>query len=115
MSLDTWKNIKQKIFDERGGRCECGCGKVAHDLHHVFIHNIKRKGSTKYPQLNDERNLVFVNHDEHILRKFDNQQWREYFWQVQIDRFGYDSMLEWMNSLPEKIKFRIDWIRNGQK
>ena len=96
---------KRELFDERGYRCECGCGKPAHDAHHALIHRMKR-----YPELDCPENIILVNHDEHILRKFDNKQWREYFWQVQVDRFGYDHMKQWASSLPAKIRPRMDFI-----
>lgn len=90
----------------------CGCGQPAHDWHHCFIHNIKKRGRSVYPQLNDERNLVFVNHWEHVeLRKFDTRHWREYFWRLNCERYGEERMMEWLNSLPEKIKPRMDFVK----
>ena len=97
---------KSELFDLRGNRCECGCGKLAHDAHHCFIGRKKR-----FPQLDCPENIVLVNHDEHILRRFDNLEWRKYFWQRQIDRYGYDHMMEWLNSLPSKLDNRKDFIR----
>jgi len=111
MSSNTYETTKREILDERGTSCECGCWKQGHDLHHCFIHNIKQNGRSKYPELNDPRNLVLVNHDEHISRKFDNKVWRQYFWEVQVDRYGYDKMMEWVNSLPAKIQGRIDFLK----
>ena len=109
--MSTWLILKQRLFDERGIFCECGCGQIAHDVHHALIHNIKKGGKTKFPELNDERNLILVNHWEHVeLKKFDNAWWREYFWQVQVDRYGYDKMMEWRNSIPAKIWKRLDFI-----
>mgnify|MGYP003479457653 FL=1 len=108
---------KQTFIHRRGYLCECGCGKLGHDAHHALIHNIKTKGRTKYPQLNDPRNLALVNHAEHINRKFDNRYWREYFWRLNCERYGEEKMMEWVDSLPEKIKPRMDFIeriRNEQ-
>jgi hypothetical protein len=113
MSQTTYADTKREILDERGTACECGCWQQGHDLHHCFIHNMKQGGKTKYPILNDPRNLVLVNHDEHIARKFDNIEWRKYFWEVQVDRYGYDKMMEWVNALPDKIKSRMDWAVNA--
>ena len=86
-------------------RCECGCRQTGHDLHHAFIG--RKKG---YPILDDERNLVLVNHREHISRKFDNRYWRKFFWDLQRLCYGESAMMEWVNSLPEKMRDRIDWL-----
>ena len=115
--MSTWLILKQRLFDERGYFCECGCGQQGHDLHHGLIHNIKKGGKTKYPILNNERNLFIVNHWQHIARMFDNDTWRVYFWNRNVERYGLDSMLEWRDNLPEKIKPRMDFIeriRNEQ-
>lgn len=101
---------KETFIQRRGYLCECGCGKRGEDAHHALIHNIKTKGKTKYRQLNDSRNLVLVNHAEHINRKFDNRHWREYFWRLNCERYGEEKMMEWLNSLPEKIKPRMDFV-----
>jgi hypothetical protein len=105
---------RQVLYNKFGGYlswgnpfCECGCDKAGSDLHHCFIHRMKG-----YPVLDDERNLVYVNHDEHISRKFDNKEWRVYFWQIQCRRYGENKMLEWI----EQVKAagihpsRIDWL-----
>src|SRR5688572_4957770 len=101
---------KNDLFETRGYRCECGCGKVAHDAHHSLIHRMKR-----YPELDCEENINLVNHDEHIFRKFDNKEWRKYFWQVQVDRYGYDHMINWVNNLPIKIRPRMNWVQEAMK
>lgn len=85
--------------------CDCGCGKEGHDLHHAFIG--RKKG---YVILDDERNLVLVNHDEHIARKFDNQEWRKKFWIRQLRRYGLSRMSDWLMELPVKFDNRIDWL-----
>jgi hypothetical protein len=97
---------KEAILAGRKGRmCDCGCGKPGHDLHHCFIG--RRKG---YPILDDERNIVLVNHDEHIARKFDNLEWRRKFWRVQFFRYGKEKMYDWIIALPAKFEYRIDWL-----
>ena len=96
---------KRELFEERGQRCECGCGKLAQDAHHALIGRRKR-----FPELDCPENILLVNHDEHLLRKFDTLEWRRYFWQVQVDRFGYDHMKQWASSLPAKIRPRMDFI-----
>ena len=57
---------KRELFEERGQRCECGCGKLAQDAHHALIGRRKR-----FPELDCPENILLVNHDEHLLRKFD--------------------------------------------
>lgn len=85
--------------------CRCGCGKDGSDLHHAFIG--RKKGC---PVLDDDRNLVLVNHNEHIARKFDTRDYRIRFWKMQCAFYGQPAMMEWVNSLPEKMRDRIDWL-----
>jgi len=85
--------------------CDCGCGQAGHDLHHALIG--RRKG---YPILDDERNLVLVNHWQHDKRMFDNLEWRKKFWKVQIERFGHWKMIAWVQIIPDKLRDRIDWL-----
>ena len=96
---------KIRLFDERGARCECGCGKPAQDAHHCLIGRRKR-----FPELDCPENIALVNHDEHLLRRFDNLEWRRYFWKRQVDRYGLDHMMQWVESLPDKLKGRLDFI-----
>jgi hypothetical protein len=104
---------KADIIKRRGYLCECGCGKAGEDLHHAFIHHIRSKGKTKYPQLNDKRNLIVVNHQEHITRKFDTREWRRKFWKKQVERYGEDAMMDWIESLPDKLKLtRLDFLND---
>ena len=104
--LNNPKIDKAAILSRRNSRlCDCGCGKEGHDLHHAFIG--RKKG---YVILDDERNLVLVNHDEHIARKFDNQEWRKKFWIRQLRRYGLSRMSDWLMELPVKFDNRIDWL-----
>ena len=100
---------KLDIITRRGMFCDCGCGEQAHDLHHCFIR--RRKG---YPILDDERNLVYVNADEHRppVNKFNNVQWRRIFWFIQCGRYGTVAMLEWVDAVTGSglDKSRIDWL-----
>lgn len=100
------------VYIERPGKalgfCACGCGQPAHDRHHGLIG--RRKG---YPVLDDERNLIPVNHWEHINRKFDNQFWRRKFWKRQVEIYGLPAMMEWIDAIPEKMKkTRLDFLRD---
>lgn len=104
---------KEQFKARRGYLCECGCGKEGHDAHHALIHHIKSKGKTKYPQLNDPRNLILVNHAEHINRKFDTLAWRRKFWKLQCERYGTPAMMQWVESLPDKLSHRLDFIERN--
>ena len=97
---------KNKIIKERGAICECGCGRVGQDAHHALIGRRK-----KFPELDCPENIVIVNHVEHVLRKFDNIKWRIFFWEVQCKHYGYEHMIKWVESLPEKLKYRIDFVQ----
>ena len=97
---------KEDILSRRGSwLCDCGCGKPGHDLHHAFI---GRKAGI--PELDDERNLVLVNHDEHISRMFDTIEWRKKFWKVQLKRYGLSRMEAWITEIPVKLESRITWL-----
>lgn len=87
-------------------KCMCGCGKNGHHWHHALIHRMKRFSE----HLDDPRNLVYVNAEEHISRTFDNQRWKKIFYLKNVERFGQDAMDEWIKSLPEKLKYRLDFL-----
>jgi len=90
---------KATLFSQRGQYCDCGCNQFAHDAHHFAVPNLKRFSEWA----NDERNIVLVNHDEHISRKFDNDEWRLKFWKRNILRYGITSMLAWKDAAPAKL------------
>lgn len=71
----------------------------AHDAHHYAIPNLRRFSD----YVNDERNIVLVNHAEHIVRLFDNDEWRLKFWKRNVLRYGITSMLAWKNAAPAKL------------
>lgn len=102
MAFDKWQ-----LFCERGNFCACLCGCHAQDVHHALIPNLKR--FDKY--VNDPRNLALVNHAQHVSRKFDNQHWRREFYRQNVARYGQEAMDEWINSLPAKLKYRLDFLR----
>jgi hypothetical protein len=52
-----------------------------------------------------------VNHFEHIARRFDNREWRLIFWEKQCARYGVEAMMEWVESLPVKIRGRMDFVK----
>jgi hypothetical protein len=83
--------------------CACGCGRQGHDWHHALIHRMKW-----YPCLNDPHNLVFMNHWEHVNRKFDCLMWRKFFYRLNCQKFP--DMQEWLDGLPAKLNSRKDFI-----
>lgn len=95
---------KHKLFLLRGNKCECGCNQQAQDAHHCFLPNLARVDT------NDARNIMLVNHQEHIARKFDNREWKLFFWHRQVARYGEDMMLEWLNTIPKKFRHRLDFL-----
>jgi len=99
---------KATLLSQRGQFCDCGCGQFSHDAHHALVPNLKRFAEW----CNDERNIILVNHAEHVeLRKFDNREWRVKLWKRQCVRYGYNSMMEWINQCPAKLRHRLDFIR----
>ena len=101
MAFDKWQ-----LFCERGNFCACLCGCHAQDVQHALIPNLKR--FDKY--VNDPRNLALVNHAQHVSRKFDNQHWRREFYRQNVARYGQEAMDAWINSLPAKLKYRLDFL-----
>ncbi len=101
MAFDKWQ-----LFCERGQLCACGCLKFASDAHHCLIPNLAR--FAKY--VNTPINIALVCHSEHISRKFDNQQWRREFYRQNVARYGQEAMDAWINSLPAKLKYRLDFL-----
>lgn len=100
-----------ELREARGYLCQCGCGKPNHDRHHCLIPQINKNGITKWKELDDERNLVLVNHWEHVEeKKFDNLAWRQRFWKMQCERYGESAMMEWVSSLPAKLSNRLDFM-----
>ena len=90
---------KADLFASRGRYCDCGCGLLAHDVHHFAVPNLKRFSEW----VNDERNVVLVNHAEHISRRFDCDEWRLKFWKRNVLRYGITLMLLWKDAAPAKL------------
>ena len=102
MAFNKWSLIQQ-----RGQFCACGCGKFSSDAHHALIPNLKR--FSEY--VNDERNIALVNHAQHISRVFDCQEWRREFYRQNVARYGQAAMDEWVASLPDKLRYRLDFLK----
>lgn len=78
------------------------------DMHHAFIG--RKKG---YPILDDYRNIVLVNHWDHINRVFDCRYWKSKFWALNVSRYGYAEMHDWANKVVEAglSRDRLDFLR----
>ena len=103
--IDKAAWLQWRIDRGRDNLCECGCGRPGHILHHCIIG--RKKG---HPELDDFRNYALVNADEDSTRKFDNREWHKHFWYMHCLDLGSETMLEWVNSLPPKMRSRIDWL-----
>jgi hypothetical protein len=90
---------KAQLFSERGQYCDCGCKLFAHDAHHAFIPQLKRFKA----YADDPRNIILLNHDQHISRMFDNNEWRRKFWRLNVLRFGAEAMEDFRRSAPAKM------------
>lgn len=93
------------IFEDRGFLCECRCGQSGEDLHHALLGR-----RVNFPELDCAENLIIVNHAEHINKKFDNRKWRSKFWKIQVKRYGYKHMIQWVENLPAKIRPKMNWV-----
>jgi hypothetical protein len=92
--------------------CQCGCGLPGHDWHHALLG--RKKGLAI---LSDKRNLVFVNHFEHIARKFDNQKYKRFFWELHCQIYGEPAMQEWLDEVhrqaPKLDRSRFSFVESG--
>lgn len=98
---------KWQLFQERGWLCACGCGQAAHHAHHCLIPNLLR--FKKY--VNTPLNIALVNSDQHIKRIFDTAEWRREFYRQNVARYGQAAMDEWIASLPDKLRYRLDFLK----
>jgi hypothetical protein len=103
---------KADLLATRGQYCECGCLLFCHDVHHFAVPNLKWLRENHNDWVSDERNVVLLNHSQHISRMFDCQTWRVKFWKIQVLRYGEKAMMEWVKSAPAKLdKSRFDFLR----
>jgi hypothetical protein len=103
---------KRKVKSEyppkpRNALCACGCGKKGEDWHHCFFGR-----RIDFPELNDPRNLVLVNHAEHIDGMFDTWEWKRIFWMQKRKEYGNLQMLQWLFRLPQKLSWRVTEFNN---
>lgn len=81
------------------------------ERHHCLIHDTKRF----HDVLTVEENLMLAcpvcHTQEGILN---SQHVRAWFWSAQCKRYGESHMLEWLESLPDKLKWsrRVDFVKS---
>ena len=81
------------------------------ERHHCLIHDTKRF----HEELTVEENLMLAWSYCHtgvcVLNGLDVRLW---FWGVQCERYGVDHMLDWLDSLPVKLRYsrRFDFLQH---
>lgn len=107
--IDKWAYLQFRSDKGWGFACDSLSGKSGSIVHHCIIG--RKKGCT---ELDDYRNYALVNAEDDSTRMFDNRKWRKFFYYLNERRFGKEAMQEWVNSLPEKMRSRIDWLNDAE-
>jgi hypothetical protein len=87
------------LFKRRGWVCEICHNRPATDMHHCLLRRDKRK-----PELNHELNYECLCHYCHMMGYGDTLDHRRSFYIRQVERYGYDVVMGWLDSLPLKLK-----------
>lgn len=87
------------LFQRRGRVCEICRKRAATDLHHCLLRRDKRK-----PELNNEINYQCLCHICHMQGLGDTLENRRIFFTRQVERYGYLTVMDWLDSLPLKLK-----------
>ena len=96
----SWRTVCRQVVEERGVYCEIS-GMCGDDIHHAIIN--RQKG---VKELDDPRNLLIVNRAYH---KHSDAARRD-AWKRNCKRYGKSEMINWLNSVPLKIKPSVDWL-----
>jgi len=83
---------KLELIEERGPLCEYCKINPAADAHHCLFGRSKR-----YPQLDVKYNLMLLCPGCH---KFASFEMKRVFWEIQVRRYGYKVMRNWIDNLP---------------
>jgi hypothetical protein len=94
--------LKLALLKERGYVCENCHIRLATDQHHCLIHR-----DIRFKELDVKENLMLVCHLCHMTGEVDSKIVRDRFWVTQCRRYGEAHMLQWLDSLPLKIKPRF--------
>jgi hypothetical protein len=92
------EQYKADLIEKRGWNCEWCQVMRATELHHALIG--RRKG---VKELDCEYNYMCVCHECHA-GSADTQIVKSWFWMVQCERYGFETMTKWIKSLPLKLK-----------
>ena len=91
---------KPDLIRKRNYVCEYCKIRPATDLHHALIGRMKG-----HPELDCEENFMVACARCHTGDELlDTQEVKEWFWNVQCDRYGHTHMLNWVKSLSLKLK-----------
>jgi hypothetical protein len=102
----TVTELRQK---RKTTKCEWCKKREAEQRHHCLIHDSKRF----HEELTVEENLMLACSYCHtgvcVLNGYDIRVW---FWGKQCERYGIDHMLDWVDSLPDKLRYsgRLDFM-----
>jgi hypothetical protein len=108
LSLDSWHRpdtsksyLKQLPWVVTCERCHVF---YAVEGHHCLIH--RRNGVS---ELDLPYNICWLCHECHsgdgVVNSFEFRLW---FWKLQVQRYGYREMKNWLDNLPLKIKPNFD-------
>jgi len=102
--IEDWKHGKMiTVMELREKRkthiCEWCHLRECTQRHHALIRRDKR-----FPELDDEKNLILVCPHCHMSGEVDSKEARKIFWTRLCERYTEFAMLDWLESLPLKIK-----------
>lgn len=113
--IDTPGAYAFELARERGFMCEWCKRKKGEDafwrpnqgteLHHALI----RRDVRFKRHLDVDENFCLVCHDCHMSGDVDTREFRQWFFRIQVKRYGMERMAKWMDSLPFEIS-PIDFL-----
>lgn len=106
--------VKLEMLEERihwygadGYLCEHCHERPATDFDHIFFGRRK-----EYPELDVKYNGLLSCNPCNVARVGNNRDFRQLYWTMQCERYGAETMLEWLESIPYKLTLthRIDFV-----
>lgn len=88
-----------ELREKRGHSCEWCHKREGCQRHHALLRRDKR-----FPELDDEKNLILVCIECHYTGAVDSKEARRIFWNRLCERYSELAMLDWLESLPLKVK-----------
>jgi len=93
----------EDLREERGNLCEHCKQLPGTQRHHVFF-----RRSKNHHEYDHKFNLMLVAAKCHMEGKVDAREVREWFWKVQVERYGQE-FIDWYESVPTKsVKERYE-------